>query len=257
MVRHSADHFGPDQFSNSLFTPLPATPPLQERLLTVGEEGEGGGGGGALTIKAWAAEGLQPGSSPQALASVRLFGGKAPEGAVTALALHPADWPTVTVAVGLASGAVHLLRGDASKGKLAQPLPPLALRPKDAPPAPAAGGNAAAPAVTGLHFAPGTPAGAAGAAAPAASSAKDGGSGSGLVLYAVGAARSAAFSARTGQRLLDDEGAGAAPGCSVLTPRGELAVAAPEAVHFLSAEEGRKASFAIRGGVGASARAYV
>ena len=123
-------------------------------------------------------------------------------------------WPSVSVALGTSTGAVHLFTGDAVKGKLAPPFGRHVLRS-----AAASGG------ITALHFS---------------------GAGPQLHMFALSHVSLAALSAATGHVLLEDD-CGAAPGCSALSPDGELLVAAADAVFFYTAEEGRKAAAAIKG----------
>ena len=193
---------------------LPALKCSQGKLLTVGADGEGLK---HIHLKGWAVEGLRPGATPAILASpARLLpaapskaasGGAAGEGSLTAAALHCTEWPTVTVALGLSTGMVHTLRADVAKSKVTAPVPAAQLR--------ESGGGGSCGGITALHFVPGSGPGAAGAD---------------LHLFAVSAGRLAAFDARTGQRLLEDE-CGAAPGCSAVSDRGELLVAGPDAVY--------------------------
>ena len=139
----------------------------------------------------------------------------------------------MAVALGLSNGAVHLLRADVPKSKVAAPVPAAQLRDAGSAAGSAAGGSGSG--ITALHFVP-APSAAAGAEAGGSSTAHTGRRGEtaaapGLHLFAVGAARLAAFDARTGRRLLDDE-CGAAPGCSAVSCKGELMLAGPEAVYF-------------------------
>ena len=199
----------------------------------------------------WAVDGLRPGAAPAILASpARLLpaapskaasaAGTAPgEGSLTAVALHCGDWPAAVVALGLSTGAVHLLRADVTKSKVTAPVPAAQLR--DAGGSGASGSGASGGGITALHFA--SPAGAAGAAGEAGPSGGGGGrrgeapAAPELHLFAVGAARLAAFDARTGRRLLDDE-CGAPPGCSAVSARGELMVAGQEAVYCYTGGRG-------------------
>lgn len=179
-------------------------------------------------LKGWAVEGLRPGATPACLASPARLLPTAPskaaappsggadgggEGSLTAVALHCAQWPSVTVALGLSSGVVHTLRADVAKSKVAAPVPAAALRDAGGAAASSASAGASARGVTALHFVP----------APAP--------GGDLHLFAVGAARLAAFDVRTGRRVLEDE-CGAPPGCSAVSERGELMLAGPDAVYF-------------------------
>jgi hypothetical protein len=199
-----------------------ALAPAPGRLLTLGEDGEGGVGG--LWVRAWdvgaagAAGAGAGGVAPPAAGAARAFApGRAPEGALEAAALHAGAWPAVHLALGLAGGAVAVLRGELAArggGRLAPAFPPYRLP------------SAAAAPVTGLHFA---------------------GAGDGLHLFAVSTAALAALDARSGARLLEDGAAGAAPRCSALAPGGELLLAGADAVYAYTAEEGRKAAHAVRG----------
>lgn len=193
----------------------------------------------------WAVDGLRPGAAPAILASPARLLPSAPskatsaagigagEGSLTAVALHCEEWPAVAVALGLSNGAVHLLRADVPKSKVAAPVPAAQLRDAGSAAGSAAGGSGGG--ITALHFVP-APSAAAGAETGGSGAAHTGRRGEtaaapGLHLFAVGAARLAAFDARTGRRLLDDE-CGAAPGCSAVSCKGELMLAGPEAVYF-------------------------
>lgn len=229
------------QRSTGLLLPL-----LQGKLLTVGSDGEGLKG---VHIKGWAVEGLRPGATPAVLASpARLLpggpaskaastGGAAGDAALTAVALHCSEWPTAAVALGLSSGAVHMLRADVAKSKVTAPVPAAHLHASSGGGAAAAGpSGAGAGGITALHFAQApasssssSAAGSQPAAAPATGSSGAGGSGD-LHLFAVAASRLAAFDVRSGRRLLEDE-CGAAPGCSAVSERGELLLAGPDAVY--------------------------
>lgn len=203
----------------------------QGKLVTVGSDGEGLR---QLHIKGWAVEGLRPGATPPILASPARLLPSAPaskadagapgappgEGSLTAVALHCAEWPAVSVALGLSTGTVHTLRADVAKSKVTAPVPAAQLRDGGGG---GGGGERAGRAggVTALHFVQGPPppGGGRGAAAE-------------LHLFAVGASRLAAFDARSGRRLLEEDGCGAAPGCSAVNERGELMLADAEAIHF-------------------------
>jgi hypothetical protein len=66
-----------------------------------------------------AATTAQPLVTATPLASVRLFPAKQPPaGTVTAVAASDAAWPQLQIAVGLSSGGVQLMRGDADKGDI-------------------------------------------------------------------------------------------------------------------------------------------
>ncbi|KAI3427097.1 hypothetical protein D9Q98_007036 [Chlorella vulgaris] len=220
------------------------------KLLTVGQDGDGLR---HLQLKGWSVHGLRPGASPVLVgASCRLLpnppkaaaasSGASVEGSLSAVAMHCTDWPTVNVALGLSSGVVHTLRADVSKAKVTAPVPVATLRDGGGP-----GG------ITALHFL---------ASSSSSSSSTGGGSSSAgagattgtaaataaehLHLFAVGSARLAAFDARTGHRVLDEE-CGAVRGCSAVSSGGELMLACPEAIYSYTVEEGRKAAFAVRG----------
>lgn len=213
---------------------VPRAPSLQGKLLTVGQDGDGLR---HLQLKGWSVHGLRPGASPVLVgASCRLLpnppkaaaasSGASVEGSLSAVAMHCTDWPTVNVALGLSSGVVHTLRADVSKAKVTAPVPVATLRDGGGP-----GG------ITALHFL---------ASSSSSSSSTGGGSSSAgagattgtaaataaehLHLFAVGSARLAAFDARTGHRVLDEE-CGAVRGCSAVSSGGELMLACPEAIY--------------------------
>ncbi|EFN56788.1 hypothetical protein CHLNCDRAFT_144280 [Chlorella variabilis] len=195
---------------------------VKGKLLTVGEDGEGLRN---VHLKGWAVEGLRPGASPavaaqpcRLLPSAPKASAAAGEGSLSAAALHCAEWPAVSVALGLSTGAVHTLKADVAKGRVAAPVPAAALRDGGGP-----GG------ITALHFVAGSGgnSGSSGTSAGAAD----------LHLFAVGGARLAAFDVRTGHRVVEEE-CGAPRGCTAegrkaaFAVRGEkLAVAA--ARHYL------------------------
>lgn len=79
-------------------------------LLTLGQDD----GATGANLKIWNMEGQPKTStaSPPCLKSLKLFTPKQPEGPVTALAVYEESWPQLTAAVGLANGAVYVLRGD-------------------------------------------------------------------------------------------------------------------------------------------------
>ena len=116
---------------------------------------------------------------------------------------------------------MHIYKGDAVKGKLTAPFGKYTLRGSST----SGGGGGDGGGTTALHFA---------------------GTGASCHVFALSTLSLAALSIATGQPLLEQEG-GAPPGCSAVTPSGELLVAGPEAVYFYSAEEGRKAAVAIKG----------
>lgn len=184
---------------------------IQGKLVAVGEEGDGIK---TLTLKCWDVACLRSGVTPPTAAAAKVFAAsKLPEGTVQATAVHTKAWPTAFVALGTSTGAVHVFKGDAVKGKLAPPYGRYILR------------SSASTGVSALHFA---------------------GAGAQLHLFAVCPASLAALSVATGQPLLEDD-CGAGPGCSDVTPGQELLVAVSEAVFFYTAEEGRKAAAGIKG----------
>lgn len=198
----------------------------QGKLLSVGSEGEGLR---HLELKAWTV-GSSPSSlstsSPPLAASVRLFAGRtAPVGAAVAAAARLAGAGQALAAVGLSTGAVHLLKADLAKARTTAPLPPLQLGPNPAGDTAAGSSAGSASAPTSLFLS---------------------GPDADVTLWAVSASRTAAFSVATGRKVLD-EPCGAAPGGAAMAPGGELALSAPDAVSFFSREEGRKAAFAVRG----------
>ena len=82
----------------------------EKLLVTLGHDE----GASPISVKVWNLEG-QPKSStasPPCLKAFRLFTPKQPEAEITALAVHEERWPSMSLAVGLASGSVYVLRGD-------------------------------------------------------------------------------------------------------------------------------------------------
>ncbi|PSC75564.1 vacuolar -sorting-associated 11-like protein [Micractinium conductrix] len=226
---------------------------VKGKLVTVGEDGEGLRN---LHLRAWAVEGLRADASPAALAPpARLLPAppKAPAGgpepSLAAAALRCADWPSTWVALGLSTGSTYILKVDAAKGKAAAPLPPAQLRDAGTSRGISAlhfaqAGCASAPPAAAAAAEPGAAAAAvAGGTAAAAAAAAGAGE---LHLFVVGASRVAALEARTGQRLWEED-CGVPPGCSTVTERGELLLAATEAIYSYTAEEGRKAAYSLRG----------
>ena len=65
----------------------------------------------------WNLEGMQVGSPPPLLRNLKPFAAnqKMPEAAITCIALHEASWPRFTVAVGLATSQIYILRGGSGK----------------------------------------------------------------------------------------------------------------------------------------------
>jgi hypothetical protein len=77
--------------------------------------GAAGSAGGPAAAAAAAAQ--RPLAAASSLASVRLFPVKQPPtGTVTAVAASDAAWPQLHLAVGLSSGGIQLMRGDADRG---------------------------------------------------------------------------------------------------------------------------------------------
>ena len=221
----------------NLAAPRAAAATAQGKLVTVGEDGEGLRN---LHLRAWAVEGLRADASPAALAPpARLLPAppKAPAGgpepSLAAAALRCADWPSTWVALGLSTGSTYILKVDAAKGKAAAPLPPAQLRDAGTSRGISAlhfarAGCASAPPAAAAAAEPGAAAAAvAGGTAAAAAAAAGAGE---LHLFVVGASRVAALEARTGQRLWEED-CGVPPGCSTVTERGELLLAATEAIY--------------------------
>ena len=61
----------------------------------------------------WNLEGMQAGSPPPLLRSLKPFAAnqRMPEAEITCIAVHAAGWPRITVAVGLATSQIYVLRG--------------------------------------------------------------------------------------------------------------------------------------------------
>ena len=61
----------------------------------------------------WNLEGMQAGSPPPLLRSLKPFAGnqRMPEAEITCIAVHAASWPRLTIAVGLATSQIYVLRG--------------------------------------------------------------------------------------------------------------------------------------------------
>ncbi|KAL4537889.1 hypothetical protein Ndes2526B_g04250 [Nannochloris sp. 'desiccata'] len=197
------------------------------KLVALGEEAEGLR---SLTLKIWDISNLRSGTTPPAPASQKLFAAsKLPEGTLQAAAAYVDEWPAVSVALGTSASGVHIYKGDATKGKLTPaPFGCRVLRGgggDTSTGAPQKSGSSPPSGITAVHFA---------------------GSGNSLHLFALTAGSLAAISLATGQFLLEDE-CGAVPGCAAVTSGGELLVAGSDAVHFYTAEEGRKAAVAIKG----------
>ena len=64
----------------------------------------------------WNLEGMQAGSPPPLIRSLKPFAAnhKMPEAAITCIALHEGSWPRFTIAVGLATCQIYILRGGGS-----------------------------------------------------------------------------------------------------------------------------------------------
>ena len=61
----------------------------------------------------WNLEGMQAGSPPPLLRSLKPFAAnhRMPEADITCIAVHAASWPRLTVAMGLATSQIYVLRG--------------------------------------------------------------------------------------------------------------------------------------------------
>lgn len=183
-------------------------------MVAIGEEADGLK---SLSLKCWDLNGLRSGTTPPVLAATKIFAAsKLPEGTLQAASSYIQEWPQVIVTLGTSTGAVHIYKGDAVKGKLTAPFAVAYVL---------QGAQGAGGGVTALHFA---------------------GTGPALHLFALSATSLVGLSVVTGQPLLEDA-CGASPGCSTVTRSGELLVAGPDAVNFYTAEEGRKAAVAIKG----------
>ncbi|CAK0785749.1 hypothetical protein CVIRNUC_008960 [Coccomyxa viridis] len=164
-------------------------------------------------IKVWNLEGMQAGSPPPLLRSLKPFAGnqRMPEAEITCIAVHAASWPRLTIAVGLATSQIYVLRGGSGKEKLQRSV--LHMRE-----------GAAGEQVVGLAFK---------------------GPDADLHLYAVTHAQTAAFNMATSSKSVLDE-MGADRDCTTLNPQGDLVVARPEAVYFYSID-GRGPCFVFEG----------
>ncbi len=91
---------------------LPCGAQKQKVLATLGRDDASAG---SACLKLWGLDGVRPGGAPACQRTLRCFApaGKAAEAAVTAAALHADAWPHLALALGLADGAVLLLRGEA------------------------------------------------------------------------------------------------------------------------------------------------
>ena len=60
---------------------------------------------------------MQVGSPPPLLRNLKPFAAnqKMPEASITCIAIHEATWPRFTVAVGLATSQIYILRGGSGK----------------------------------------------------------------------------------------------------------------------------------------------
>lgn len=91
----------------------------QGKLLTLGVDAADDGLQG-LNLKLWAVEGLRADATPPCSLTLKLFpSGKPPEGGLAAVAVVAGDYPHCWVAVGLTTGAVHVLRVDTSESHFA------------------------------------------------------------------------------------------------------------------------------------------
>jgi len=73
-----------------------------------------------LAIPAWQVwnlEGMRAGSPPPLVRNLKPFAAnqKMPEAEITCIALHEASWPRITIAVGLATSQIYILRGSSGK----------------------------------------------------------------------------------------------------------------------------------------------
>ena len=68
---------------------------------------------GTCWWQVWNLEGMQAGSPPSLLRSFKPFAAnqKMPEADITCIAVHEASWPRLTVALGLATSQIYVLRG--------------------------------------------------------------------------------------------------------------------------------------------------
>ena len=64
-------------------------------------------------MQVWNLEGMQAGSPPPLLRSLKPFAAnhRMPEAEITYIAVHAASWPRFTIAVGLATSQIYILRG--------------------------------------------------------------------------------------------------------------------------------------------------
>lgn len=75
---------------------------------------------GSASLKLWGLDGVRAGSVPACQRTLRCFApaGKAAEAEVMAAALHTDAWPHLNLALGLATGQVLLLHGEAGAWQL-------------------------------------------------------------------------------------------------------------------------------------------
>ncbi|CAL5228225.1 g11315 [Coccomyxa viridis] len=167
----------------------------------------------STTLKVWNLEGMQVGSPPPLLRNLKPFAAnqKMPEAAITCISVHEASWPRFTVAVGLATSQIYILRGGSGKERLQRSV--LHMRE-----------GAAGEELVGLAFK---------------------GADADLYLYAVTHAQTAVFNMTVASKSLLDE-MGAEKDCTTLNPEGDLVVARPEAVYFYSVD-GRGPCFVFEG----------
>lgn len=183
------------------------------KLIALGEDEEGSRN---LSCKAWDV-GTQSwtGTTPSLLVTAKAHAVIKPaDGELTKAVVSGSEWPHVVVALGTSTGGVHVLRADASKST-----------PKLAPLFGRYGLQGTSGGVTALHIA---------------------GSGPARHLFALSSGALAALSLTNGTPVLQEDGCGAGPGASAVTPQGELVVAGDDAVYFYTAEEGRKSAVAVR-----------
>eukprot|EP00898_Chlorokybus_atmophyticus_P007261 jgi/Chlat1/7536/Chrsp62S00554 len=86
-------------------------------LVTVGEDEPAAGAAASTCIKLWDFEKVprdpaQPKTAPSCMRTVTLFSGKFPVSKVTCCSIYEEAFPNLSVALGLRSGAVYVIRGD-------------------------------------------------------------------------------------------------------------------------------------------------
>lgn len=220
---------------------------LQGKLVALGEESDGIK---SLTLKAWDITLIHSGITPPTLATAKIFAAsKLPEGRLLTSAVCTRDWPQATIVLGTSTGAVHIYKGDAEKGKLSSPFGSYVLRsarpsntsPSDAP------HQDSSRSITAVYINPGT-------IVSHNSSTNTTTSNSTLShptasilphVFAVSGCSLVALSLSTGQTLMEDS-CGAPRGCSALTSHGELLIIGTEAAFFYTAEEGRTSAIALK-----------